>query len=89
LSAPTKHKFSVPAIAAEPPQRPYSCKLLDDEQRKCSFGSCDKRTVERLHDRRLQTEAKGLDDPVQTGNLGQHTKAALADQSSTDDAPVR
>jgi hypothetical protein len=39
---------AVPAIAAEPPQRPYSCRLLDDEQRKCAFGSCDKRTVECL-----------------------------------------
>jgi hypothetical protein len=39
---------AVPAISAEPPQRPYSCRLLDDEQRKCAFGSCDKRTVERL-----------------------------------------
>jgi hypothetical protein len=33
---------------AEPPQRPYSCRLLDDEQRKCAFGSCDARTVDRL-----------------------------------------
>jgi hypothetical protein len=39
---------AVPAIAAEAPQRPYSCRLLDDEQRKCAFGSCDARTVERL-----------------------------------------
>jgi hypothetical protein len=39
---------SVPAIAAEPPQRPYSCRLLDDEQRKCAFGSCDHRTLDRL-----------------------------------------
>ena len=29
-------------------QRPYSCRLYDDEQRKCAFGSCDARTVERL-----------------------------------------
>jgi hypothetical protein len=27
---------------------PYSCRLLDDEQRKCAFGSCDARTIERL-----------------------------------------
>ena len=39
---------SVPAIAAEPPQRPYSCRLLDDEQRKCAFGACDARTLDRL-----------------------------------------
>jgi hypothetical protein len=40
---------AAPAIAAPPEQgRPYSCRLLDDEQRKCSFGSCDKRTLERL-----------------------------------------
>jgi hypothetical protein len=37
--------------AAQPPPKtepPYSCRLLYDEQRKCAFGSCDKRTVERL-----------------------------------------
>jgi hypothetical protein len=39
---------SVPVIAAEPPQRPYSCRLLDDEQRKCAFGPCDARTLDRL-----------------------------------------
>ena len=35
---------------AEPPapREPYSCRLLYDEQRKCAFGSYDKRTVERL-----------------------------------------
>jgi hypothetical protein len=38
---------AAPASAAEP-DRPYSCRLFDDEQRKCAFGSCDARTVERL-----------------------------------------
>ena len=34
---------------ADPPrERPYSCRLYDDEQKKCAFGSCDTRTVERL-----------------------------------------
>jgi hypothetical protein len=32
---------------AEPRER-YSCRLLYDEQKKCAFGSCDKRVVERL-----------------------------------------
>jgi hypothetical protein len=27
---------------------PYSCRLLYDEQRKCAFGSCDPRTLDRL-----------------------------------------
>ena len=27
---------------------PYSCRLLDDEQRKYAFESCDARTIERL-----------------------------------------
>ena len=39
---------ALPAIAAEPERRPYSCRLLDDEQRKCAFGSCDARTLSRL-----------------------------------------
>ena len=35
--------------AEPPPARPYSCRLLDDEQRKCAFDPhCDKRVVERL-----------------------------------------
>jgi hypothetical protein len=30
------------------PHEPYSCRLFADEQRKCAFGSCDQRTIERL-----------------------------------------
>jgi hypothetical protein len=38
-----------PAAAVDPPRAPpYSCRLLDDEPKKCAFGSCDKRVVERL-----------------------------------------
>lgn len=37
------------AFAADQYQRPYSCRLLDDEQRKCAFDSrCDKRVIDRL-----------------------------------------
>jgi hypothetical protein len=39
---------AIPVIAAEPERRPYSCRLFDDEQRKCAFGPCDKRVVDRL-----------------------------------------
>jgi len=39
---------AVPATAAEPEHQPYSCRPLDDDQRKCSFGSCDARTLNRL-----------------------------------------
>ena len=41
---------AVPARAGQntPPPTPYSCRLLYDEQRKCAFGSCDKRVIERL-----------------------------------------
>ena len=38
----------VPAPQANENQRPFSCRLLSDEQRKCASGSCDERTVERL-----------------------------------------
>jgi len=31
-----------------PPIRPYSCRLLDDAERKCAFGQCDKREIDRL-----------------------------------------
>jgi hypothetical protein len=41
-----------PALAAQ--QRPYSCRLYDDEQRKCAFGSCDARTVDRLRNECLR-----------------------------------
>jgi hypothetical protein len=35
-----------PAIAAPPEQgRPYSCRLYDDAQRQCGFGSCDQRLL--------------------------------------------
>jgi hypothetical protein len=40
-----------PAYADQPSHKhdPYSCRLLDDEMRKCSFDPhCDRRVVERL-----------------------------------------
>ena len=47
--------FSHPAHGAETQyQEPYSCSLLYDEQRKCAFGSCDRRTVERLRNECLR-----------------------------------
>jgi len=36
------------AQPAPPPVRPYSCRLLDEAERKCAFGMCDKRELERL-----------------------------------------
>jgi hypothetical protein len=35
-------------LAGSPPQRPYSCRLLDDADRQCAFGQCDTRLLERL-----------------------------------------
>jgi hypothetical protein len=38
-----------PALAAPPaPERPYSCRLLDDAARNCAFGACDQRERDRL-----------------------------------------
>ena len=40
-----------PAIAAPTaPQeeRPHSCRRLDEAKRKCAFGACDMREIERL-----------------------------------------
>lgn len=28
--------------------RPYSCRLYDDERRKCAFGSCNQQTLDQL-----------------------------------------
>ena len=40
---------STAQAANQSPPTPYSCRLLYDEQRKCSFDPhCDKRVVERL-----------------------------------------
>ena len=41
---------AMPVLAplANENQRPFSCRLLIAEQRKCAFESCDQRTVERL-----------------------------------------
>ena len=36
-----------PAKGAET-QPPYTCGLLYDEQKKCAFGPCDQRVIERL-----------------------------------------
>jgi hypothetical protein len=32
-----------PRAQPRPPERPYSCRLLDDAERKCAFGQCDRR----------------------------------------------
>ena len=40
--------------ACDDPQRPYSCRLNDDEQKKCALGGWDNRTVERLKDECLR-----------------------------------
>jgi hypothetical protein len=37
---------SASATAAD--QVPYSCRLYYDEQKKCAFGSCDRRALDRL-----------------------------------------
>ena len=36
------------AIAQQQREPPYSCRLYYDEQKKCAFGSCDARVIERL-----------------------------------------
>ena len=42
--------IATPAWAGQDTTRPapYSCRQLYDEQRKCAFGSCDKRVIDRL-----------------------------------------
>ena len=41
---------AAPAWAAQNTKRPapYSCRQLYDEQKKCAFGACDKRAMDRL-----------------------------------------
>jgi hypothetical protein len=42
---------AVPVLAprANENQRPFSCRLLTDEQRKCAFESWDQKLIERLN----------------------------------------
>jgi hypothetical protein len=52
---PAPRNRVMPIIVAAGSEAPlYSCRLLYDEQKKCAFGSCDKRTVERLHNECLR-----------------------------------
>jgi hypothetical protein len=51
---PPKRHWFPEQYAAASEQPPYSCRLLYDEQKKCAFGSCDKRTVERLRNECLR-----------------------------------
>jgi hypothetical protein len=46
--------LAAPAWATDPLKEPYSCRLYQDEQRKCAFGSCDRRAVERLRNECLR-----------------------------------
>jgi hypothetical protein len=60
---------SIPrARGAEPPQRPYSCRQLDDAQRQCGFGQCDARLLERL--RRDAYGTAGGCDPAGAADAG-------------------
>jgi hypothetical protein len=53
-----------PALAAPPaPERPYSCRLLDDAARKCAFGACDQRERDRLTKECLRRPAVSRGDP--------------------------
>jgi hypothetical protein len=47
LSAALLLAMAAQAAPPEPP-RPYSCRLLDDAERKCAFGQCDQRELARL-----------------------------------------
>jgi hypothetical protein len=49
------------ARGGEPPRDHYSCRLLYDEQKKCAFGSCDKRTMERLRNECLRAGGRAGD----------------------------
>jgi hypothetical protein len=49
ISAASSAAPALPALAGPPQEtRPYSCRLYDDAQRKCAFGQCDAREIERL-----------------------------------------
>jgi hypothetical protein len=50
------------AWGGEPLRQPYSCRLLYDEQEKCTFGSCDKRTLERLRNESPRAGGRAGDD---------------------------
>jgi hypothetical protein len=57
------------AWGGEPPRDPYSCRLLYDEQKKCAFGSCDKRTLERLRNECLRAGGRAGDDFMGAGQI--------------------
>ena len=54
------------AARANENQRPFSCRLLTDEQRKCAFESCDRRVIERLKRECLRDGGSALLLPVRT-----------------------
>jgi hypothetical protein len=62
---------TIPVLAprANENQRPFSCRLLTDEQRKCAFGSCDPRVIEQLKRECLRDGGSALIFP-RTGGSG-------------------
>jgi hypothetical protein len=50
--------LAAPAAHSAEERRPYSCRLLDDAERKCAFGQCDKREIERLRKECLRDGGK-------------------------------
>jgi hypothetical protein len=49
--------------ATGPPREPYSCRLQRDEARKCAFGACDQRVIERLDRERLRDGGASIATP--------------------------
>lgn len=45
---PHANAASIVLAAEQTAAPPYSCRLYYDEQKKCAFGSCDQRTLDRL-----------------------------------------
>jgi hypothetical protein len=53
LAAVLAASAPIGAIGAADPV-PYSCRLYYDEQKKCAFGSCDRRALDRLRNECLR-----------------------------------
>ena len=81
FSAVPLTKAPAPDWIITPDEPPYSCRLLYDEQKKCAFGSCDERMIERLRNECLRDSGDSDSVLVHPSRGGRRATLGVCDLS--------
>ena len=81
FSAVPLTKAPAPDWIITPDEPPYSCRRLYDEQKKCAFGSCDERMIERLRNECLRDSGDSDSVLVHPSRGGRRATLGVCDLS--------